>query len=784
MPARDAEGKFFAGLVCAVAMALAWGGAPRPALAADQTLELEVTINGVSTQKIGEFVLRDAVLLARPEEVGELGLRVPKAAALTPDGLVVVSTLPGVRASLDEAGQVLAVTTGDAERLPNLLRPAPRVNPTPLQSSLGATLNYDVANTFTDGRAAAAGFFDARVFSPLGVASTDLIAHAGQPLQGVAATPVVRLDSTYVYSDFRHDRRYRLGDVISGGLAWTRPVRLGGVQITHDFSMRPDLVTFPLPSVAGTTAVPSTVDVLLNGAKLLSGPVPAGPFQAPQLPVVTGAGQVTMTVTDALGRQVTTTLPFYASSSLLSPGLSTASVEAGFVRRNWGVVSNDYGTFAGSATWRGGLPSLTLEAHAEGTHGQLMAGAGLVANAFGLGVVNLAAAASRASGHTGVSVSAGAERLTHRLSFGIQAVLTERDFRDLAAINGDTTVIRQISANIGLALGRWGSAGLAYAEIERPAGRGAGVPLASARKAHVLSGNYSVQLGRTYLFAAVFKDFVHGGQHGASLGLSMPFGPRSSATATANAGGPPYAQLQAQQSVVKIGDWGYQAFLGAGGTEHVFGQAQFKSRWALFTAGADYLPGKATGRLEAQGAVSFIDRQMFASNTINDSFAVVDTSGLKGVKVYYEHREIGRTNAGGRLLAPDLRAFDVNHLSIDPSDLPADVAIATTARDVRPPDRSGVVVIFPIRVIHAALLLLVDEQGRPIPVGSWAMLKSGGQAAPVGYDGQVFFDELGLQNQVEVELPKGDRCVAAFAFTPIKGDIPRVGPVTCRKLAA
>ena len=50
-----------------------------------------------------------------------------------------------------------------------------------------------------------------------------------------------------------------------------------------------------------------------------------------------------MSVTNALGQQVTTTLPFYASSNLLAPGLQTYSAEIGAVRRNWGVVSDDYG---------------------------------------------------------------------------------------------------------------------------------------------------------------------------------------------------------------------------------------------------------------------------------------------------------------------------------------------------------------------------------------------------------------------------------------------------------
>ena len=98
--------------------------------------------------------------------------------------------------------------------------------------------------------------------------------------------------------------RYRAGDFINDGLSWTRPVRLGGAQVKSDFALRPDLVTMPLPLVSGTVAVPSTVDVLVNGDRVFSQQVQPGPFQIPQLPVVSGASTISMAVTNALGRQV------------------------------------------------------------------------------------------------------------------------------------------------------------------------------------------------------------------------------------------------------------------------------------------------------------------------------------------------------------------------------------------------------------------------------------------------------------------------------------------------
>jgi outer membrane usher protein len=810
VPARDQRPPVLARLAVAAA-ALALTLAPRSALAVDQTLELEVTINGASTQKIGEFTLRDGVLLARPEELGELGLRVAKDAAGATDGLVVVSAaLPGVTFSLDPAAQTVRFEAHDGQLIPKRLGadPAPAAA-APLESGTGATLNYEVADSVTGGRNFATGLFDLRLFSPWGVASTGLLAYAGVNPTGSAESPTVRLDSTYVYSDYASQRRYRLGDFITSGLTWTRPVRFGGVQVSRDFSMRPDLVTFPLPLVAGSAAVPSTVDVLVNGARVLSGQVSPGPFQVSQLPVLSGAGTVSMTVTDAVGRQVTTTMPFYASPSLLAQGLQTYSVETGFVRRDWGVLSNDYGAPAGSATYRRGLSSsLTVEAHAEGTSGQFMAGAGLVADAFQFAVVNVAVAGSTASGHQGASISVGFDRLAHDYSFGASGVFATSGYRDIAAMNGDPVPVRQISANAGLSLGRWGWAGVAYAVVDRElpttglvaapvtpsSGMGGATPpsqttpattafpFSYAQNVHVLTATYSIQLHHVFVYVNAFHDFAQGGGGGAVIGVTIPLGRRSSVMASGNTEAP-YAQVQAQQSVDVIGDWGYQVFAGVGGADREFAQVQYKSPWALLTAGVDRTSGQVTGRVDVQGALSFLDGGLFASNLINDSFAVVDTSGVKGVPVLYENRYAGPTDSSGRRLVPDLRSFDVNHISIDPTVLPADALTPDPSRDVRPPDRSGVVVKFPVRTLHAALLVLQDERGRPIPVGGTATLRSSGAVSPIGYDGEAFFEDLAAQNRLDVQLPDGSACAVVFPFTPVKGDIPKLGPLTCRRAA-
>jgi outer membrane usher protein len=184
-------------------------------------------------------------------------------------------------------------------------------------------------------------------------------------------------------------------------------------------------------------------------------------------------------------------------------------------------------------------------------------------------------------------------------------------------------------------------------------------------------------------------------------------------------------------------------------------------------------------RLESQAAISLVDGGLFPSNTIYDSFAIVDSSPMAHIHVLQENRDVGRTDSAGRLLVPDMRSFDLNHIAIEPNDIPPDSSIDVTAREVRPQDRSGIVVRFPTRISHAAMIRLVDEAGAPVPVGSTAKLIGTGVIGPVGYDGEAYIQDLSRDNQVSVDLPDGRRCTVAFNYRPIPGDIPIIGPLRC-----
>ncbi|HUD12935.1 MAG TPA: fimbria/pilus outer membrane usher protein [Terracidiphilus sp.] len=753
---------------------------------ADEILLLDVQVNGHSIGKIGEFALRHGTLYARPQELLDLGFSLPSTRTLKPGGLIALSDLPGIEWTLDIKNQQLLVTAVDAALLPKLLQlngGGGLEGHRTIESGTGVTLNYDTVGTFGSGQTGGAtGSMDLVAFSPWGILSSEWLAYAGATSSASGKNTAIRLDSAYTFADVNTLRRYTLGDFINDGLTWNRPVHMEGVQIRSDFSMRPDLITFPLPELTGSAAVPSTVDVLVNGNLVSSNQVEPGPFQIPQLPVISGAGTITMTMTNALGGQVTVAEPFYAGSELLASGLHTLAGQAGLVRRNWGSVSNDYGKIAATAMYRRGLTrKFTIEGSAEVTPGAFMAGVGGVAQIGTLGVVNFSVAPSIGSGQGGVQFSLGAQRIGRKFSLGASAIEADSSYRDVASMNGDGVPRKQLSGFTSLSLRRFGSLGAAYAEIDQDAPP-TPVQLGTVLAEHsrVVSANYSLQIRRVSIYASEFKNYATVGASGSSglqVGLTIPLGRRTSVNVSATSDG--NGQVQAQQSAAMVGDWGYDAYVSAGNSSHEFAEGQYKSPVGLFTAGIDNGDGVTTLRLESQGALSFVDGAIFPSNTINDSFAIVDTGPIPHVHVFQENRDVGVTGSSGRLLVPDMRSFDLNHIAISATDIPSDVTIDDATVELRPQDRSGVVVKFPVKISHAALLRLVDEAGVPMSIGSAATLQATGVTVAVGYDGDAYVEDLSPHNELSVEGINGRRCTVAFDYKPVAGDIPSIGPLRC-----
>lgn len=285
-------------------------------------LQLEVYVNDAPTHLIGSFTMVvGGRIAARRAELEEIGLK-PRGYE-SPDTMIVLDELAGLSYRYAEANQQIFIAAPDELRAAKELAgtPGPK-EAIALRSDYGGVLNYTLFSAGSGQWAPGSLLFsgssatlDARVFSPFGTLSQSAILRTGFNNRFDA----LRLDTAFSYSDRETLTTYRAGDAINGGLAWTRPIRIGGLQAQRSFGLRPDLVTLPLPSASGSAAVPSTVDVFVNNVRTSSQEVESGPYRISNLSATTGSGNARVVLRDASGRETVTDLPFYVSSKMLAP---------------------------------------------------------------------------------------------------------------------------------------------------------------------------------------------------------------------------------------------------------------------------------------------------------------------------------------------------------------------------------------------------------------------------------------------------------------------------------
>jgi outer membrane usher protein len=767
-------------------------------------LQLEVSINGQPTGLVADFVdLGDGRLASRAGELNEL--RIKTAPDRKPDDIIALDSLKGVSYVYDEQKQTLALQADDSSRIADKHDARGSIDKTRISpSGYGAVLNYTLfgsyggEDTFSSFRSnnfsGVNATLDGRVITPNGVFNQTAI--VGMTL--AEETETLRLDTTYTFSHDKTLSRWRAGDFISGGTNWSRPVRMAGVQWQRAFSMRPDLVRSPLPSISGSAAVPSSVDVYVNGIKSFTKDVAAGPYQIDNIPTVTGSGVAQVVTRDASGRETVQAVSFYNSPQLLKPGLSDFSFEAGFTRSQYGVESNDYDeTLVGAVTLRRGISDwLTLEGHAEGGGDLVNAGAGAVVNVKNRALVTAAASASSSSKGTGIQLYGGFETKLGPITINGRAQHALDTYDDLASMTARNNPVVPLGGGLGLpgiASGLFSyappraidsltvSAPLTFdkstvsATYLRYANDSSGVTeLVTATYARPLMKNTNLQ-------ATGFVDINDTASAGLYVGVSMALDGGVSTTAGISARSDSFgANVSASKPVgQEPGDWGWRINDLEGETKYRTASVGYRSEAARIEAGLVQEAKNTIATASVDGAVSLIGGNVYTSGRIDDSFAVVDTH-LPDVKVQRDNVVVGKTNADGKILIPSLSAYHKNKISIDPMDLPLNAEPETTYEYVRPAFKSGVHVDFKVKkATPSAIVVLKDASGAFVQPGSEITVDGSDEVYVVGYDGQAFIKDLKAVNTIHVTSDKGT-CTTQFAFKPTSEVQPMIGPEICQ----
>ncbi|WP_236410046.1 fimbria/pilus outer membrane usher protein [Pseudomonas sp. S31] len=746
------------------------------AAVADATLYLDLLVNQMPKAELVPVQQRAGRLFLGSDVLRAAGVKLPG----DPQGEVALDSVAGLHTDYDSQNQRLLLQV-PAAWLPDQqvgdrnLYPANEAH-----SSFGALFNYDAyLNDTDDGGTYLAAWNELRVFDSWGTFST-----TGQWRQSFNGAPdadtregFLRYDTTWQFTDEQRLLTYEAGDFVTGALPWTSSVRVGGLQLSRDFAARPDLVTYPLPAFAGEAAVPTSLDLFINGYKSSTTELQPGPYTLTNVPFINGAGEAVVVTTDALGRQVSTTLPFYVTSSLLQKGLSDFSVAAGSLRRDYGVRDFGYGPGVASGSLRYGLSdTLTLESHLETAESLLLGGLGGTLRLGNVGVLNAALAQSQFEGEKGHQTALGYQYNSQRIGFSFQRLQRHGDYADLSRVDTPDLQLSESSEQVTLSLNldRYGSVGAGYFDVR--AGDGS--------RTRLINLSWSKPLwGATSLYLSANRE-VGDSAWAMQAQLMIPFDFNNGTLALSmerSKEGEDLQRVNYSRAVPVGGGVGYNLGYATGGDRDAYRQADVT--WRLqsvqLQAGVYGNSGEMTRWADASGSLVWMDAGVFAANRIDDAFVVVSTNGYGDVPVSYENQTVGRTDRNGHLLVPYSSGYYRGKYEIDPMDLPPDVLAPQVEQRVAVRRGSGYLLEFPLRRVLAASIELVDGNRQPLKLGSRVTHEESGSRAVVGWDGLVYLENLSPHNRLLVEVEGGGRCSVEFDLPHEEGSIPLIGPLPC-----
>lgn len=552
---------------------------------------------------------------------------------------------------------------------------------------------------------------------------------------------ITRLDSSVTIAYPETGLVVKGGDYISAGETTQRSLRFAGLQVASDFALRPDLITHPLPAFDGQVSVPTGVDLVVNDKRFTAGELEAGSFNVKNVPVNPGRGEVSVILRDALGREQIETTRLYVSRELLAKGLWQGGINAGFLRKNYGRLSNDYRDFGASFILRHGMnPNVTVGISGEAGLGVANLGASTEFTVGGIALISAQARWSHSNDGTGALMQFGIESMGERVSGKFEVIHPTHRYRDIAAAAGDNFLPSQINAMVNFRLQPQTNVQLTASRLTRP--YDPRYPRLES-SINMLRANARTPLNQridVYADAAYRK----GDRRDFSVlaGIMVQLGNRAQAMSSATRSRD-NTTVQATYSRPDItpGEVGYGVQAVHSNVDRLAGSVAYRSRFSRVEGQAELVDGSGAVRIGTRGTLVATGGTVYARNQTGGAYAFVKTGDIGGVTVTRENRLAGVSDAQGRMLVEEITPLVPTQFDIDPDKLPQDAIAKSTYQRVSI-SRGGVGrVEIDIRGYRSIPIRVIDNSGAPLPLGLVLRAESG-NSYMVGYDGLIDFNGL------------------------------------------
>lgn len=772
-----------------------------------ETIVVRVVLN---TENKGDvFVERtpDHDFLVKPEDLKAMGFRDPPGTVVLVDGEPHISlrSMPGVSSKFNERDLTL-----DISAAPQLLatqaiamdvpRRAPAVTPSP--NSL--FVNYALNATHADSVSSRPGFA-----GELGWRSGNLLfLTGGNTIQRPEGKrDFIRLMSSVVHDDRTELRRVVVGDFFTPTREFSNGVNLGGVSISKLYGLDPYFIQYPMQSISGNVALPSDLEVYVDGQRVRTDRLKPGEFELRDILAYGGARNVQLVLRDAFGRVQQLNYSFYFSDQPLRPGLHEYSYNLGAMRRRYGVQSNQYGPAAFSMFHRYGFSEgVTLGVRAEGTKGLLNAGPLATLVLGGAGVASLALAASSIAGQHG---AAGLASYTFQSkNWGLGASL-RRDWKHYAGLSDAISVTNrkyEASASASYYMGQAGTVSVSHSALSTRGGFSASPPnptqpfaVTLLEKSRISTLGYSVPLmsGRAVLTASLshFKDASGASRNEGFVGVNI-FLDKDYSVAASYRGdkhtNTESLEFNKRQPLAEGLGYTLSADRSAAADGH---DVRLKSSFQ-YNAPAAILRAELARdrnrqglafdeyRASVAGGIGYVDGTLAAGRPINGSFGVVKVGDLRGVSVLVNGERIGETGADGKLFVPSLSAYVDNEISIAPETIPIEYSMSGISKRISPSYRSGTAIDFPLKKLQAFTGLLKarqDDRISPVEFAEISIrLGASAHLFQTGRGGEFYLENLVPATYAATVSVGGKPCTFDLVIPESNEIFVELGEVVCK----
>ena len=503
-----------------------------------------------------------------------------------------------------------------------------------------------------------------------------------------SSTPL-RRGLTYFQSDDRGDQVSRvIGDLNaqSGDLGGSS--YLGGIGISRNFNLDPYAIHFPLPALSGLITSPSVANVYVNGVLVQRVNLPPGAFNLNNLPVVAGSANAQVVVTDAFGRSQSYSQNYYTAPTILSPGTTDFQYSAGLLRRNAFGPDDGYGPAALLGSYRVGLTNAVTVGGRLESSSQLVSGGPSIDVRTLLGYVHLALAGSDNQGARGDALSLGYSYVTQRFGLGLSFLAQSSYYANVSQPAAVDRAGAALSPSATFQLGKNG--GSLTVQYFRRAMRDSGTSDEIALTDTIpVRRDVSLTLGTDRVTSTVTGSLFN-------VTASLNIGLGRTNVSTFTQGGTTHDNnVQVQQTSPNRYGLSYTALYDPSNGQTVDGSFLYATQYGNLAADYSRSPGAAfSDSVRLAGSLAFIGGGVYPTQPVTGAYALVEVPATAGIHVFLENQDMGKTNARGDLLVPNLLPNYGNALRIDDENAPLNASIQSLQRLIAPPAQAGAVVTF------------------------------------------------------------------------------------------